>query len=62
MHATRRLEELVAGGALDFVKVACSCRPGTEGTPKCNYAAASDGAPYPGRAALLAKGNSPVLR
>jgi micrococcal nuclease len=37
MAATRRLEELVAGGSLDFEKVACSCRPGTEGTNRCNY-------------------------
>jgi endonuclease YncB( thermonuclease family) len=35
--ATRRVRELVRGGSLDFEFVACSCRPGTEGTPSCNY-------------------------
>ena len=35
--ATRRVRELVRGGSLDFEFVACSCRPGTEGTPACNY-------------------------
>jgi endonuclease YncB( thermonuclease family) len=34
--ADRRLREIVRGGDLDFSFVACSCRPGTEGTPLCN--------------------------
>jgi|SRR5262249_49344601 len=35
--ASRRLRQLVAGGGLDLELVACSCRPGTEGTMACNY-------------------------
>src|SRR5271165_6182915 len=35
--ATRRLRDLVRAGDLDFVYVTCSCPPGTEGTPVCNY-------------------------
>jgi endonuclease YncB( thermonuclease family) len=35
--ATRRLRELVRGGAFDFEFVPCACQPGTEGTPMCNY-------------------------
>jgi endonuclease YncB( thermonuclease family) len=35
--AARRVRELVAGGGLDLQFVACSCAPGTEGTPSCNY-------------------------
>jgi endonuclease YncB( thermonuclease family) len=35
--ATRRVRDLVRAGNLDFEFVACSCRPGTEGTPACNY-------------------------
>jgi endonuclease YncB( thermonuclease family) len=35
--ATRRLQELVAGGGLSFEPVPCACRPGTEGTRACNY-------------------------
>jgi endonuclease YncB( thermonuclease family) len=35
--ATRRLRELVHSGKLDLTYVACSCPPGTEGTPNCNY-------------------------
>ena len=35
--ATLRLRELVAGGSLDFERVSCACRPGTEGTRECNY-------------------------
>jgi endonuclease YncB( thermonuclease family) len=34
--AKRRLQELVAGGDLDFTQVDCPCRPGTEGTPQCS--------------------------
>jgi endonuclease YncB( thermonuclease family) len=36
-RATRRLRELVRSGSLDFRYVACSCPPGTSGTPACNY-------------------------
>jgi endonuclease YncB( thermonuclease family) len=36
-RATFRLRQLVARGGLDLERVACSCRPGTEGTPRCNY-------------------------
>jgi endonuclease YncB( thermonuclease family) len=35
--ASRRLRHLIAGGGLDLERVACSCRPGTEGTPACNH-------------------------
>ena len=35
--ATRRLRQLVAGGDVRFASVHCACRPGTEGTPDCNY-------------------------
>lgn len=36
-RATARLVELVATSDLDFVKVPCACKPGTEGTDACNY-------------------------
>jgi endonuclease YncB( thermonuclease family) len=37
-RASERLNELVAAAAsTDVTLVACSCRPGTEGTKKCNY-------------------------
>jgi endonuclease YncB( thermonuclease family) len=36
-RATFRLRQLVAGGGLDLERVACACRNGTEGTPRCNY-------------------------
>lgn len=36
-RATQRLRELVSAGNLRFEPVACSCRPGTEGTSACNY-------------------------
>lgn len=36
-RATQRLRELVRREKLEFEFVACSCRPGTEGTPACNY-------------------------
>lgn len=36
-RATRRVRDLVREGLLDFEFVACSCPPGTEGTPACNY-------------------------
>jgi endonuclease YncB( thermonuclease family) len=35
--ATRRVRDLVQTGDLDFEFIACSCRPGAEGTPACNY-------------------------
>jgi endonuclease YncB( thermonuclease family) len=35
--ATRRLRDIVGAGNLDFVYVACSCPPGTQGTSACNY-------------------------
>jgi endonuclease YncB( thermonuclease family) len=35
--ASRRLRQLIAAGGLDLERVACSCRPGTEGTPACNH-------------------------
>ena len=36
-RATSRLRQLIAGGGLDLQAVACACRPGTEGTRRCNY-------------------------
>lgn len=36
-RATARLRELVIAGNLTFQRVACSCRPGTEGTSACNH-------------------------
>jgi endonuclease YncB( thermonuclease family) len=33
-RATFRLRQLVAGGGLDLERIACSCRAGTEGTPR----------------------------
>src|SRR5262245_45904762 len=36
-RATFRLRQLVAGGGLELERVACACRPGTEGTARCNY-------------------------
>jgi endonuclease YncB( thermonuclease family) len=37
-RATSRLRQLVrTGGDLDLKLIACSCRPGTEGTMGCNY-------------------------
>jgi micrococcal nuclease len=36
-RATFRLRQLVAGGGIDLERVVCSCWPGTEGTPHCNY-------------------------
>lgn len=35
--ATNRLKELVATSSLDLEKVACACKPGTEGTKACNF-------------------------
>lgn len=36
-EGTRRLREIVRAGNLTFELVACSCRPGTAGTPACNF-------------------------
>ena len=36
-EASKRLQELVSGGDLDFVRVPCACQPGTEGTRQCNF-------------------------
>ncbi|XSC42959.1 thermonuclease family protein [Bradyrhizobium sp. RDT10] len=35
--ATARLRSLIEKGDAKLVSVACSCRPGQEGTDKCNY-------------------------
>ena len=35
--ATNRLRQLVGAGSLTVSDIACSCPPGTEGTPSCNY-------------------------
>jgi endonuclease YncB( thermonuclease family) len=35
--ATLRLKRLMAEGNLDLEQVACSCRPGLEGTYACNF-------------------------
>jgi len=37
IQATKRLVEIVSSGRSAVTKVACSCKPGTEGTNKCNY-------------------------
>ncbi|MDE0591592.1 SH3 domain-containing protein [Halocynthiibacter sp. C4] len=37
-RATARLNEIVRSGQrIEFQRVACACRPGTEGTKACNY-------------------------
>jgi endonuclease YncB( thermonuclease family) len=36
-RATARLQDLIAGGGATLTRVACACRPGTEGTRRCNY-------------------------
>lgn len=36
-EAADRLQELVNGGDLDFERVPCACKPGTEGTRACNF-------------------------
>ncbi|MGO4441187.1 thermonuclease family protein [Rhizobium sp. RAF56] len=36
-RATDRLRELVAFGQTEVTQIACSCKPGTEGTDHCNY-------------------------
>ncbi|WOH70673.1 thermonuclease family protein [Bradyrhizobium sp. NDS-1] len=35
--ATDRLRQLIAGGDTRLQRVACACRPGEEGTNRCNY-------------------------
>lgn len=35
--ATARLRAIVRAGRLDYAEVPCACRPGTAGTPACNY-------------------------
>jgi endonuclease YncB( thermonuclease family) len=35
--AAFRLRQLVSRGGLDLTLIPCSCRAGTEGTPRCNY-------------------------
>jgi endonuclease YncB( thermonuclease family) len=35
--ATRRLQQLVAAGNVDFAAIPCSCTQGTEGTSECNF-------------------------
>lgn len=37
LRATARVRGLIGSGSTTFVEVACACRPGTEGTPQCNY-------------------------
>ncbi len=36
-RAAARLRQIIAAGGADLEEVACSCRPGTQGTPACNY-------------------------
>ena len=36
-RAAAHMRSLVAAGGLELRLVRCSCRPGTEGTPLCNY-------------------------
>ncbi|WP_028748524.1 thermonuclease family protein [Rhizobium mesoamericanum] len=36
-RATARLQELVAAGPVKLTRVPCACKPGTEGTDRCNY-------------------------
>lgn len=35
--ASARMKEIVSSSKLSLTKVACSCRPGTEGTDQCNH-------------------------
>jgi endonuclease YncB( thermonuclease family) len=37
VRADKRLRALISAGDLDLTEVRCSCRPGTEGTDRCNY-------------------------
>jgi micrococcal nuclease len=36
-RATQRVRQLVANGRLELDFLPCSCPPGTQGTPSCNY-------------------------
>jgi endonuclease YncB( thermonuclease family) len=36
-RATARLRQLVASGGVTLERIACSCRPDTEGTKRCNW-------------------------
>jgi endonuclease YncB( thermonuclease family) len=36
-RATARLQQILAAGKTELKRVACACRPGTEGTSSCNY-------------------------
>lgn len=36
-RAKERLEELSATGRTQVIQVQCACKPGTEGSDKCNY-------------------------
>jgi endonuclease YncB( thermonuclease family) len=63
--ATRRLRELVHSGELDLTYVACSCPPGTAGTPACNYGRACGVLKVGGRdvgAILIAEGLAVTLK
>ena len=37
VRATSRLRAIVAAGGLDLARIACACRPASEGTPFCNF-------------------------
>jgi endonuclease YncB( thermonuclease family) len=36
-QAKQRLQQLVGSGQVTLQRVACACKPGTEGTSRCNY-------------------------
>jgi endonuclease YncB( thermonuclease family) len=36
-QATQRLQQLIDSGRATLERVACACKPGTEGTRRCNY-------------------------
>jgi endonuclease YncB( thermonuclease family) len=36
-QATQRLQQLIGSGHVTLQRVACACKPGTEGTSRCNY-------------------------
>jgi endonuclease YncB( thermonuclease family) len=36
-RATERLKQLLQSKNINLTKIACACRPGTEGTSACNY-------------------------
>jgi hypothetical protein len=35
--ATQRLRQLIAAGGVELRRVACACKPDTEGTEQCNF-------------------------